>query len=347
MEDINNNKYYLGVDLHRDSFTIYGTDYKGNELIKGKYPNHYQSVKEVIDYFPNKPEVVVEATRNWMWFVNYLKIEGCQVTLAHPLKTKAIASAKIKTDSLDAKTLCHLLRSNMIPSSYIAEDDEWEAREISRARIQFVSDQTKIKNRVMAILGKENLRFTGSDLFTVKGREWLKRQSITPARKLVLEMLLQGLDEVKRAIKKIDTIIKEKGGNSPEVSYLMSIPSIGAITAFIILAEIGRIERFPTADKLTAYLGLVPRLNQSANHTYYGRITKAGNSYVRWALVQAAHRYARIDKQANRFVYRISKKGGKKKAIVALARKLAVIIYHVLKEKRPYIKNYQGSFKKA
>ncbi len=338
-------KYYLGIDLHRDSFTAYGTDTKGEEVIKGKYQNNYDSITSLLKVFTVKPHVVVEATRNWMWFVNDLQRKGCQVTLAHPFKTKAIASARIKTDSIDAKTLCHLLRSDMIPPSYMATNNEWEWREIGRARIQFVRDQTKIKNRIMAALGKENLRFAGSDLFGIKGRKWLGKQPVTPARKLVIELLLDRLDDVKGAIKKINKVIKEKGSNSPEVSYLTSIPSIGAITAFIILAEIGRIERFPSSDKLAAYLGLVPRLSQSANHAYYGRITKLGNSYVRWALVQAAHRYARMNKQANRFVYRLTQKGGKKKAIVALARKLAVIIYHVLKEKRPYIKNYNGSKK--
>lgn len=157
-----------------------------------------------------------------MWFVQGCQRFGCNVILAHPFKTKAIVSAKIKTDSIDAKTLCHLLRSNMIPSSYMATDNEWEAREIARARVQFVHDQTKIKNRVMALLGKENLKFSGSDLFGVKGREWLAKQLVTPARKLVIEMLLKRLDDIRKTIKKIDKVIKEKGSNSPEVSYLMS-----------------------------------------------------------------------------------------------------------------------------
>lgn len=289
-----------------------------------------------MDIFPNKPNVVVEATRNWMWFVQDLKAKGCNVTLAHPFKTKAIATARIKTDSIDAKILCHLLRSDIIPSSYIATNSELEDREIVRARIQFVCDQTKTKNRIMAILGKQNLNFKGADLFGEKGKKWLSIQQLTPAKDFVINLLLKRLDSLKEAIDKIDKVIKEKGSNSPTVSNLMSIPGIGAVTAYIILSEIGNIERFPTANKLTAYLGLVPRLNQSGNHIKLGRITKLGNSYVRWALVQASHRIARKELWAKRFIARISKRGGKKKAIVALARKLAVIIYFVLKEKRQY-----------
>lgn len=333
-------KYYLGIDLHRDSFTAYGTDSNGREIVKGKYSNQYNSINSLLQRFPKEPNVVVEATRNWIWFVADLKRKGCHVTLAHPLRTKAIAAARIKTDSIDAKILCHLLRSDMVPSSYIATPTELDNREISRARIQFVRDQTKIKNRIMAVLGKENLRFRGTDLFGSKGRSWLYHQRISPARRQVIDLNLTRLDNIRDSIKKIDEIIQKRAVDIPEVKLLMSIPSIGLTTAFTILAEIGNIERFKNAHKLTAYLGLVPRLSQSANHAYYGRITKLGNTYVRWSLGQAAHRIVRIEPWARKFVYRLSIRGGKKKAIVALSRKLATIIYHVLKEKRSYITNY-------
>lgn len=329
-------KYYLGIDLHRDSFTAYGIDVNGNEIIKGKYQNNDDSITALLSIFPNKPKVVVEATRNWMWFVQNLKRKGYRVTLAHPFRTKAIAAARIKTDSIDAKTLCHLLRSDMVPSSYIATENELEAREIVRARIQLVRDQTKTKNRIMAILGKENLNFKGSDLFGIKGKKWLREQRLTPAKEFVVTLLLERLENLKEAIVKLDKVIYEKGNNSPAVQHLMSIPGIGAVTAYTILSEIGDIKRFATADKLTAYLGLVPRIDQSGNHLRLGRITKMGNTHVRWILVQAAHRIARKEPWAKRFIYRLSKRSGKKKAIVALARKLAVIIYFVLKEQRQY-----------
>jgi len=331
-------KYFLGVDLHRDSFTVYGTNLKGEKILSGKYQNNYDSINTVVNSFFSPPSVVVEATRNWMWMVNYLKKITCKVTLAHPLKTKAIASAKIKTDEIDAKTLCHLLRSDMIPQAYIATDNEIENRELSRARIQFVRDQTKIKNRVLSILAKANLRFEGSDMFGKAGRLWLSKQNIFPYHKTIIDLNFQRLEAISKSLDELKKIIEEKSSNSPAVQLLLSIPAIGAITAFTIVAEIGNIERFETADKLTSYLGLVPRLSQSGIHAYYGRITKLGNSYVRWSLVQAAHRLCRKESWARKFVNKLSKRGGKKKAIVALARKLAVVVYCLLKEKRPYYK---------
>lgn len=337
----NSNKYYLGIDLHRNNFTAYGINFKGEKIVEGRYPNSDEAVEKLISSFPHPPETVIEATRNWMWLVDKLSRINCQVKLAHPLKTKAIASAKIKTDKLDAKILCHLLKAEMISSSYVASYQELENREIARGRINLVRDQTKIKNRIKAILAKENLNGSQSDIFGQRGRVWMAKQNLSPAKKMMIGIYLERLDEIKKTLKKIDKIIEKKAAGFPEVSLLCSIPSIGTTTAFTILAEVGEIKRFPTAHHLSAYLGMVPRLHQSGNHTYYGRITKLGNTYVRWALVQAAHRLVRMNiPWAKRVFQRLSFKGGRKKAIVAVARKLAVVIYHILKEKRPYITNY-------
>jgi len=332
---------YVGIDLHRDFFVAAAQDKKGNELFKKRYSNSIVSVDELVSQFDFPPMVVVEATRNWMWFIAALQKRGCAVQLAHPFRTKAIASARIKTDSIDAKTLCDLLRANLIPQSYIANSEELDNREVGRGRINLVHDQTLLKNRILAILGKENLRFGGSDMFGAKGKIWLKEQSLSDAKHQMVAVYMERLTNVQEAIASVDTLVKQRSSSIPEVELLQTIPGIGTTTAFLLASEIGTINRFPNAKKFTSYFGLVPRLSQSGNHAYYGRITKLGNPYVRWSLVQAAHRLARTDKASKRFVDRISYKHGKKKAIVALARKLATIVYAVLKEKRVYQKEYK------
>lgn len=283
--------------------------------------------------------VVVEATRNWMWFIRCLQSHACPVQLAHPFRTKAIASARVKTDSIDAKTLCDLLRANLIPQAYIATIVEQDRRELSRSRIALVHDQTLLKNRIMAILGKDNLRFSGSDLFGVAGKAWLATQTLSEDKRVTIDAYLGNLEQVRGTIASLDGRITQKCSGIPQVTLLTSIPGIGLTTAYLLTAEIGEIGRFPSSKQFASYFGLVPRLSQSAHHAYYGRITKLGNPYVRWALVQAAHRLVRIDKEHKRFVDRISYRAGKKKAIVALARKLATIVYCVLKEQRPYEPN--------
>lgn len=332
---------YIGIDLHRDFFVAVAQDSSGTELFKKRYNNSVESVDTLLSDFVEPPMVVVEATRNWMWFIAALQEKGCAVQLAHPFRTKAIASARIKTDSIDAKTLCDLLRADLIPRAYISTALELDNREVSRARINLVHDQTMLKNRMLAILAKDNLRFSGVDVFGVKGKVWLSKQQLSEAKREVITIYLERLTNMQEAIKKLDGIVKQRSSSIPEVSLLQTIPGIGTTTAFLLASEIGTIKRFPNAKKFASYFGLVPRLSQSGNHAYYGRITKLGNPYVRWSLVQAAHRLVRSDKETKRFADRISYKQGKKKAIVAVARKLATIVYAVLKETRAYQKEYK------
>lgn len=331
---------YVGIDLHRKYFTYFAADKNGKEISSGKFSNDIYFVEKLTGSFSLPPKVVIEATRNWEWLVRILQEKDCEVVMAHPLKTKAIAATRIKTDSIDAKTLCHLLRSDLIPPSYIASPNEIDNRELSRGRINLVHDRTLLKNRVLAILGKENLNYLGSDMFGVNGRKWLSKQILSETKKCMVEIYLEKINELEKTITNLDELIKQRSSDLPQVKLLESIPGIGTITAFLLAAEIGDIERFNSSKSFASYFGLVPRLNQSGNHAYYGRITKLGNPYVRWCLVQASHRMARIDDQAKRFVTRLAFKGGKKKAIVALARKLSTIIFCILKENRPYIKSY-------
>lgn len=331
---------YVGIDLHRDFFVAVAQNEKGDELFRKRYVNSEASVKEMLSNFDLPPKVVVEATRNWMWFIASLQKHGCETTLAHPFRTKAIASARIKTDSIDAKTLCDLLRADLIPKSYIANPEELDSRELARGRICLVHDQTILKNRILAILGKDNLRFKGADTFGTSGKEWLQKQSLSDSKRQMVNLYMGRLDGVKTAIEKVDHLIKQRSSSFPDVKLLQTIPGFGTTTAFLLASEIGDINRFPSSKKFASYFGLVPRLSQSGNHAYYGRITKLGNPYVRWSLVQACHRLVRTNKDYKRFVDRLSYKHGKKKAIVALSRKLSTIVYAVLKEKRNYQKEY-------
>ncbi len=338
-------KYYVGIDLHRDFFVAVAQDEKGSELLKKKYINSIKSVDDLVSEFDTPPKVVVEATRNWMWFISALQKKGCTVQLAHPFRTKAIVSARIKTDSIDAKTLCDLLRAGLIPQAYIAPSNILDNREIGRARISLVHDQTMLKNRIHAIIIKENIKFNGSDLFGVKGRQWLATQALSEGAHDVIGVYLTQLDSVQKSITTIEDLIKQKSSSIPEVKLLQTIPGFGTTTAYLLASEIGDVTRFPNSKKFTSYFGIVPRLSQSGNHAYYGRITKVGNPYVRWLLVQAAHRYYRSDHEAKRFVDRLSFRSGKKKATVALARKIGVIAYTILKEKRSYKKRLKQGIK--
>lgn len=242
----------------------------------------------------------------------------------------------MKTDSIDAATLDHLLRSNLVPSSYIPSLEEQDHREISRPRCNLVKQRTHVKNKTRAILGKANLNFDGSDLFGKKGRQWLQQQDLHESRQIVVDEYLQLLDEINQRIDRLDQVIEERSQGNREVEILKSIPGFGQLTAFLLAAEIGDVSRFADGTKLASYLGLVPRVYRSGKTNRHGRITKVGNPYARWCLVQAAHRVARSDEPFKTTYRKLSERRGKKKAIVAVARKLATLCWRLLIENREY-----------
>jgi transposase len=326
---------YVGIDLHKKGFAACVTDSFGNISHSDKYSNTQGELLRLISSC-KEPGFVIEATQNWMWMVRILQEMKIPVVLAHPLRTKAIASARIKTDELDAATLAHLLRSNLVPASYIPTIDEQEDRDLARARCQLVKQQTWIKNQVHSLLTKENLHPPVTDLFGKKGKTWLDKQTLSENKQLILKQLLSLLEDTKQKILVLEKQIKIKAKDNRRVEILESIPGFGIITAFILASEIGDPKRFPTGKKLAAYLGLVPSLYQSGKTKRTGSITKLGNPYARWVLVQAAHRLVRADITTKLAYQAIAARRGKKKAIVAVARKLTVLCWRLLIDNRKY-----------
>lgn len=327
---------YLGIDLHKKSFQAVVMDQVGEVLHCQKYENTREEVLALLAQCQEKPSVVIEATQNWMWLVSVFQEFDISLTLAHPLKTKAIASARIKNDVLDATTLAHLLRSNLVPPSYIATKKEQENRELARTRCQLVKQQTWCKNQIHAVLTKANLHPPVTDLFGTKGQAWLKKQELDEIKRLVVNEFLKLLTDTQARIKSLETVIHQRCLGNRQVEILKSIPGFGEMTAFILAAEIGKVTRFPSGKKLAAYLGLVPSLYQSGKTKRTGSITKLGNPYARWILVQAAHRLVRSDTRMKLAYAALAARRGKKKAIVAIARKLAVLSWRLLIDNRPY-----------
>lgn len=199
-----------------------------------------------------------------------------------------------------------------------------------------VKQQTWIKNQIHSLLTKENLIPEVTDLFGKRGKNWLSKQNMTDNDKVILSQFLKYLEDVKLKISSFDSEIERKAKLNPKVEILKSIPGVGTITAYILVSEIGDPNRFPNGKKMAAYLGLVPSLYQSGNTKRLGSITKLGSPYARWMLVQTAHRLVRSDINTKLFYQNLSLRRGKKKAIVAVARKLAELSWRLLTDNRKY-----------
>ena len=243
---------------------------------------------------------------------------------------KAIASARVKTDKIDARILAHLLRTDLVPEAWAPPAEVRELRDLVRLRWRFVAQRTTAKNRISNLLARHCLRFAGADLFGRAGRVWLADLELDAHSRTLVELLLATIDEADAHVCALTALLRERLRGAPEVALLTTIPGVGFLTAATLVAELGDPRRFQRAAQVSAYFGLVPRMRASADVAHYGRITRAGSPHARRALVEAAHVAVRLPGPLrDRYLSR-ARRRGKKVALVAAARELLELSWTLL-----------------
>jgi transposase len=275
--------------------------------------------------------VALEASTNTWALADLLGQHAGRVVVSNPLRTRAIAAAKRKTDDIDAATLAELLAADYLPEVWQPDETTRRLRRLVSHRTALVRDRTAVRNRVSAILARHLLRPPVTDPFGIRGRAWLAAlelpfdERLTLDSALRLETLLMG--EVEGVERTIATLVVD----DPRIGHLLTIPGIGLVTAAGMLAVIGEISRFGRPAKLVSYLGLDPRVRQSGDRpAMRGHISRAGQAHARGLLTEAAHAAARAPGPLASFHERIRLRRGAGVAIVATARKLAVLVWHLL-----------------
>lgn len=321
---------YVGLDVHK--MFVYATvlDEQGNKVKEERFLNTLEELDEFIQQLPEDTKAVLEASSTWDPIYDYLEGAGVDVKLAHPLKTRAIAEARIKTDSIDPATLAHLLRTDLIPESYVPPKEIRDLRTIVRHRASLVRLRTEVKNKIHALLAKEGIRHNFTDLFGKKGMKFLMEIDLREANKLALDNYLSVLEVLNSRVKETSARLESLANGIKEVELLRTIPGIGTYSALLIVSEIGNINRFKNPQKLTSYAGLVPSVHQSGSTKRFGRITKQGSGWLRWILVQATHKTVIAPSKLQDFYRKLALKKGKKIAVTATARKMLVTIYWML-----------------
>lgn len=328
---------YAGLDVHRQ-FT-YGTvmDEEGNVVFENKVLTSLSGFKSFFKRLDGQDVTAVfEASGNWRFVSDLLSQTGVKRIMAHPLRVRAIASARIKTDKIDSRVLAHLLRSDLIPRSYMPPDEIVELRELARFRASLGRDSAKLKCRIRGILAKNGLICPFSDVDSNKSKVWLKNCHILDEYKGSLEFHMGSLERIKEEIKRVEVQLSKEVVRYPDAKLIMSIPGFAEYSALLVLGEIGDIHRFETPEKLAAYAGLVSSTYQSGNTLRHGSITKQGSKVLRWILVQSALNTIRKENRIRRFYLRIKQRRGHQVAIVASARKLLTIIWKMLKDQQEF-----------
>lgn len=335
--------FYLGIDLHLKRTYMVLMNSSGEVIDERRILNN-----ELNQYLekkvPHSTYAVMEATRNWAFMYDQLVHHVERVDIAHPKELVAISSAAVKADRIDAKVLANLARLNYLPVAYAAPKEIRDLRMGVRHRDQLVRLRTQAKNRIHAILASYNLVPSVSDLFGLKGRQFLAEVlevELRSAARRVVQDNLDLIEHLNQQIKALESEMVLTPEQEQTIRLLKTVPGVGRVIAITILAEIGDIQRFNSPKALCNWAGLTPKVRSSDLLVRHGRISKQGSSLLRAAMTRAATIASRTSKRWYLVHDGLVLRCGKQAAKVAVARRLLTVVYFMLKRKQPYQENYQ------
>ncbi len=329
----------IGIDLHRKSITLCVMNKDRKVLSSQKLPCSMpgEIVRYVQQWAPF--QAVIEATASYEWLYQLLEPLAARIVLAHPGKLRIIAESTRKSDRLDAKILAEFLALDMIPEAYRPTAREREHRRPVRYRAYLQGRITSLRCRIRALLADYNAN--RKDLFTVDGQAGLKKVELSDADRFVLDEMLENWDFQCRQRKKLEKQLAEFAKAAPAAErearqILDSIPGVGKVTIEAVVSEVGNVRRFKSNKRLCAYAGLVPGQRESGGKCKDLGITKAGSPLLRWALVEGAWRLVRLTARWRSVFESLRKRKGKKRAIVAVARRLLCVMAAMLRSGQTY-----------
>ena len=326
----------VGLDVHLDFIEIAICE-EGQVFSAGRVPATPEGIKALAESLSPSDRVALEVTGSSWEIVRLLEAHVRKIVVVSPGDT-GISGARAKTDRLDARTLARLLWTGELEAVWVPP--EWIARMRRRLhrREQLVRARSRAKNEIHAVLMR---RLKGrppvSDLFGVKGREWLRGLELPLEEAETVQACLRHIEFLDTEIEQVERLICQEALKSRQVRRLLTVPGVNVICAAVFFAAVGDVRRFKGSRPVVAYLGLDPRVSQSGSApARSGRISKQGSPQARWALVEAAQSVAQQPGPLHAFYERIRARKGHNVAIVAVARKLAVLFYCMLTREQDY-----------
>ena len=334
--------YFVGADLHKKSITFCVVKVVDRKIVVVQRVRILcKDVSQIEQFLQSlgQFEVVVEATIGYDWFAALAENYAQRVVIAHAGKLRIIAESTCKTDKIDARILAEFLAHDMIPEAWRPTERVRAHRSLVRRRHKLQGRVTSIKNTIRGILTRYNADC--SDVFTDKGWKAIKKLKLIKEEAWLLDDLKEDLVQATARREKVELRL---AGFSLQAStreqearaVLGTMPFIGAVTIEVILAELGDWKRFRNGDAVVSFTGLDPGIRESDGRRNELRLTKAGSPLLRWAMIQLAHRMKRGSTRWEQVFERLSKRVGKKKATCAIARRLLLVIYAMLRDGKKY-----------
>jgi transposase len=328
---------FAGIDIHKKIVQAEVIDDDGQVTARDRFPMTRAALERFARRHLSKlHRVALEATTNAWAAAAVLEPFVAEVVVSNPMRTKAIAEAKVKTDRVDAAVLAQLLRCDFLPRVWTPDEPTRQMRHLSTRRSSLVGDRTRIKNRIHAVLHQRMIPVPATELFSKSSLAWLQQLSLDDSGRRAIDSELRLLAALQTEVAEIDQQIRADAAADPRTRLLVTLPGVDVTVAHALLAAFGDVSRFRDADSAAAYLGLVPSTRQSGEHCYHGPITKQGRGHARWLLVQAAQHVARHPGPLGNFFRRLARRKNRNIAIVATARKLVTVAWHMLTKNEPY-----------
>jgi transposase len=326
-------KRFFGLDVHKAYIMVAAVNADQEVVLKPRRVTFDRFENWMNKALRSSDEVVLEATTNAWHVHDLLAPKVTKVIVAHPYHVKLIAAAAVKTDKRDALALAKLLAAHMIPPVWVPPQHVRDLRAIIAHRNRLVSQRTAAKNRMHSILHRHNLTPLQGDPFAPNNQAWWKKLNLPASEKLrlkqdmsIINYLSPLIDETEDELKRLST----SPHWTPLVPFLLQITGVGLVSAMTILSAIGDIHRFPNAKKLVGYAGLGGRIRSSGGKHRTGSITKQGRTELRAASVEISWTAVKFNPHWKAEFDRLKARIGDKKAIVAIARKILVSIWHIL-----------------
>jgi len=317
---------YIGIDLHKTFFQACAIAPTGERVWEGRFPRSAAGLEALAARCTPRSALAVEASTPTWHFADGIVTAVGELRIVDPLKTKLKAGYAAKTDRLDARRLADALRRDSVVGIYYPPVAIRELRELCRYRHALVQVRTAIINRLRAVLLRQGIA-DGRRLARTRSDAWLETLALPPRAAASIAGLRRLLQTVRAEAQHAQGAVEAAAASDPIAERLQTIPGFGPVLSLMVRAEIGDIARVPTPGHLASYAGLVPRVDNSARRIRYGRITRCGSPWLRWALVEAALQGTRRTDRIGRWGRSLALRKGALKARVALARTLCEEIY--------------------
>jgi transposase len=322
--------FYSGIDQHKDNCFITTVDDTGAIVKQERLRNIPDIILAYFDSLQGPHKAVVECTAGWYWLDDLLEPHGIQLILAHAKYLKAISYAKVKTDKVDSETLAKLLRLDSIPQAHKIRRDLRDLRDVMRARLRLVQKRTSCCISVHNLGRKLNC----GDLLVIDERS--VPEILPEPYRLHLRNLYQQIDLLDSQILDLEHFLQPLLIPNDDIQRLVWIPGIGKTTAFTVYLEADGIERFLSDKHFVSYCRLVPGAKNSNRTLRHKSGCKDGNKYLKIAFTDMAVRATQYYPEYRRLFQKLCRRSNEPIARTVVAKELARIVYHVLKNKTEY-----------